>query len=172
MPSLPEKPFVAMAKSRSQPSSWELETRSFIGQVGHVIALSSRSGGRGMSSKLVTDAAPWRMEVPMQSEPVSPPPRTTTCLPVARICAGHLVARLALVLLREEVHGEVDAVEVAPGDVEVARVLAAAGEDDGLEVLEEAARVAADADVDAGAGRPRPRRASARRAGRCGASPS
>ena len=38
-----------------------------------------------MISKLVTDTAPWRIEVPMQSEPVSPPPITTTFLPVARI---------------------------------------------------------------------------------------
>ena len=40
-----------------------------------------------MISKLVTDSAPWRIEVPMQSEPVSPPPMTTTCLPPARIGA-------------------------------------------------------------------------------------
>ena len=45
----------------------------------------SCSGGCGMISKLVTDTAPWRIEVPMQSEPVSPPPITTTFLPVARI---------------------------------------------------------------------------------------
>ena len=42
------------------------------------------SGGCGMISSWVTEAAPWRFEVPMQSEPVSPPPITTTCLPLAR----------------------------------------------------------------------------------------
>ena len=34
----------------------------------------------------IKGAAPWRFDVPTQSEPVSPPPITTTCLPVARIC--------------------------------------------------------------------------------------
>src|SRR3546814_9865532 len=38
-----------------------------------------------MISSWVTDAAPWRFEVPTQSDPVSPPPITTTCLPVAVI---------------------------------------------------------------------------------------
>ena len=64
-------------------------------------------GGAGMISKLVTESAPWRIEVPMQSEPVSPPPSTTTCLPVARM--GRAVVALpahAAVLLRQEVHGE------------------------------------------------------------------
>ena len=42
------------------------------------------SGGCGMISSWVTEAAPWRFEVPTQSEPVSPPPITTTCLPLAR----------------------------------------------------------------------------------------
>ena len=40
------------------------------------------SGGCGMISSWVIEAAPWRSEVPMQSEPVSPPPITTTCLPL------------------------------------------------------------------------------------------
>ena len=73
------------AKSRSAPSSWLDEVRSFSGQFGQVSILFSCSGGAGRISKLVTDSAPWRIEVPMQSEPVSPPPMTTTCLPSARI---------------------------------------------------------------------------------------
>ena len=36
-----------------------------------------------MISSCVIEAAPWRFEVPMQSEPVSPPPMTMTCLPLA-----------------------------------------------------------------------------------------
>ena len=48
-------------------------------------ALSSFSGGFGMISSCTTDFAPCRNDVPMQSEPVSPPPITTTRLPVARI---------------------------------------------------------------------------------------
>jgi hypothetical protein len=47
--------------------------------------LFSLVGGWGMISSCVTDAAPWRFDVPMQSEPVSPPPMTTTCLPFAVI---------------------------------------------------------------------------------------
>ncbi len=38
-----------------------------------------------MISSCVIDAAPWRVEVPRQSAPVSPPPMMTTFLPVARI---------------------------------------------------------------------------------------
>ncbi len=57
-------------------------------------ALFSCSGGIGMISSWVTESAPWRIEVPMQSEPVSPPPITTTCLPSARI--GSVVERRLL----------------------------------------------------------------------------
>ncbi len=50
-----------------------------------------------MISIWVTESAPWRFDVPMQSEPVSPPPTTTTCLPCARIgltfCSGSPVTR-------------------------------------------------------------------------------
>ena len=73
------------AKSRSTPSSCEDEVLSFIGQSGQVSSLFSLSGGRWRISIWVTEAAPWRLEVPMQSEPVSPPPMTTTCLSPARI---------------------------------------------------------------------------------------
>ena len=50
----------------------------------------------------------------MQSEPVSPPPITTTCLPVAlRLTSvGNDIARDALVLLRQEFHGEVHALRI------------------------------------------------------------
>ncbi len=37
-----------------------------------------------MTSNWVTLTAPWRVLVPTQSLPVSPPPITTTCLPSAR----------------------------------------------------------------------------------------
>ena len=87
-PFSPENFVVITAKSRSTPSSWLDEVRSFIGHCGQVSGLFSFSGGCGMISKLVTDSAPWRIEVPMQSEPVSPPPITTTCLSVARIGAA------------------------------------------------------------------------------------
>ena len=80
---------VLTAKSRSAPSSWLDEVRILSGHSGQVSSLFSFSGGFGMISSCVTDSAPWRTEVPMQSEPVSPPPMTTTCLPLARI--GSLV---------------------------------------------------------------------------------
>ncbi len=57
-----------------------------------------------MISIWVTDRRPCRLEVPMQSEPVSPPPMTTTCLPPARIgltllsgssrCGGSAAAKI------------------------------------------------------------------------------
>ena len=92
------------------------------GQSGQTSALFSRSGGFGMISSCVTEAAPWRAEVPMQSDPVSPPPITTTCLPLALIVPPGAACRLAvagaaLVLLRQEIHGEMDAVQLAPGDI-------------------------------------------------------
>ena len=46
---------VSTAKSRSAPSSWLDEVRSFSGTVGQVSGLFSCSGGCGMISKLVTD---------------------------------------------------------------------------------------------------------------------
>ena len=116
---------VPTEKSRSAPSSWLDEVRSFSGQSGQVSSLFSFSGGCGMISNLVTDSAPWRIEVPMQSEPVSPPPITTTCLPPARIGSAPAprLAADAAVLLRQEVHREMDAVELAAGDRQVARLL-------------------------------------------------
>lgn len=88
LPFLPMNSLVATAKSRSQPSSCEDEVRSLVGQYGHTSGLFSCSGGIGISSNWVTLAAPWRFEVPTQSEPVSPPPITTTCLPLAEIGLG------------------------------------------------------------------------------------
>src|SRR4030067_2487605 len=83
LPSLPERLLVATAQSRVQPSSCELEVRSLFGQCGQVSGLFSLFGGLGHSSNWVTEAAPWRIDVPTQSEPVSPPPITMTCLPLA-----------------------------------------------------------------------------------------
>ena len=93
---------VATLKSRIAPSSWLDEVRSLSGQWGQVSALFSFSGGVGMISSWVTETAPWRKAVPMQSEPVSPPPITTTCLPLARIGLdiAQGLARNAPVLLR------------------------------------------------------------------------
>ena len=75
-----------MANSRAQPSSWLELVRSLVGQYGQVSGLFSCSGGIGITSNCVTLAAPWRLLVPTQSLPVSPPPITITCLPAAEIC--------------------------------------------------------------------------------------
>ena len=77
---------VATLHSRPQPSSCDDEVRSFSGQPGQVAGLSSASGGRGINSNCSTCRAPWRLLVPTQSEPVSPPPMTTTFFPPAKIC--------------------------------------------------------------------------------------
>ena len=78
----------------------------------------------------------------------------------------------AAVLLRQEIHGEMDAVELAAGDRQVARLLGAAGERDGVVLRFEVgdAHVAADmhAVVEGHAFGFHLRR----RGGRCGASPS
>ena len=93
----------------------------------------SCSGGIGMSSNWVTLFAPWRLLVPTQSLPVSPPPMTTTCLPSARIWLGDLVAGVDLVLLRQELHREMHARQIAAGHRQVARLLGAAGQHDRVE---------------------------------------
>ena len=79
----------------------------------------------------------------MQSEPVSPPPITTTCLPPARM-SGDAVERLAgdaAVLLRQEIHREVNAVEFAAGDRQVARGFGAAGQRHRVILPEQFARI-------------------------------
>ena len=109
-----------------------------VGQSGQTIALFSLTGGLGMISIWVIEAAPWRAEVPMQSDPVSPPPITTTCLPLALIAAigrrhGFVVAGVTLVLLRQEIHRVVDAVQITAGDIQVARPFRPAGQHHGVD---------------------------------------
>mmetsp|Transcript_5348 Transcript_5348/g.17312 ORF Transcript_5348/g.17312 Transcript_5348/m.17312 type:complete len:337 (-) Transcript_5348:5050-6060(-) len=53
------------------------------GHCGQGLSEARPGGGLGSSSKLTTEVAPWRMAVPMQSLPVSPPPMTITFLPRA-----------------------------------------------------------------------------------------
>jgi hypothetical protein len=83
LPFSPTNSFVATDQSRLAPSSCEDEVRRRVGQYGQT-GLRSTSGGMGKSSNCVTDFAPWRFEVPTQSEPVSPPPMMTTFLPLAQ----------------------------------------------------------------------------------------
>ncbi len=56
---------------------------------------------------------PWRKEVPTQSVPVSPPPRTTTSLPAAEMqAAGVAGVEEATRVRGQEFHGEMDALEI------------------------------------------------------------
>ncbi len=111
--------------------------RSFSGQSGQVSALSSCSGGIGMISSWVIESAPWRLEVPMQSEPVSPPPMTTTCLPLAVMVplgaatSSASPAPRLFCWVRNSMAKWTPA-ELAAGDRQVARVLGAAGQHHGV----------------------------------------
>ena len=142
LPPLPSKRLVVTAKSRLAPSACDDDVRIFSGQFGQDSALFSFSGGAGMISSCVTLLAPWRIEVPMQSLPVSPPPMTTTCLALGEIfrAKAERFAGDAAVLLRQEVHGEMDAAQIAAGHREIARLLGAAGQQHGvvfgLEILD------------------------------------
>jgi len=96
-------------------------------------------GGLGNSSKLVTDFAPCRIEVPMQSFPVSPPPMTMTSLPLALMYPPSASSEsskdfvfswdamregtetLNICSYLEELHGEVDAVDFTVGNLQIAR---------------------------------------------------
>src|SRR5690554_6769193 len=67
----------------SAPSSWEEEVLSVMGHSGHGFNCVLCWGGLDNNSSCITEAAPCRLEVPIQSLPVSPPPITSTCLPFA-----------------------------------------------------------------------------------------
>ena len=62
---------------------------------------------------------------------------------------GDAIAFADLVLLRQELHREVDAFQLAAGDVEIARLLGAAGQQDGVELAAQVVdrHVAADVGV-------------------------
>ena len=110
----------------------------------------------------------------MQSEPVSPPPMTTTFFARGKDrldVALRLVAD-APVLLRQKIHREMDALELAPGDRQVARLLAAAGEHHRVMLFEQFVGRDIHADMRVVVERARLRPASARRGDRRGFSPS
>src|SRR5690606_41251083 len=72
-----------MLQMRTTPSTREELVLMVKGQNGQGFSSFLNIGGIGMISKLVTDFAPCLLEVPTQSEPVSPPPITMTFLPWA-----------------------------------------------------------------------------------------
>ncbi len=130
---------VETAQSRSAPSSCELDVRRTSGHSGHGLAGRRTSAGLGISSTWVTLTAPCRRDVPTQSEPVSPPPMTTTRLPFGEDRAGRtdVVAGHTTVLLNEEIHREVNALEFAAGNRKVARNPRTHRQHHGVEVAQE-----------------------------------
>ena len=78
------------------------------------------------------------MEVPTQSVPVSPPPMTMTSLPSAEMGAPFLAAiEQALGVGLEKFHGEMNALEAAAFDGQIARLGGAGAEDDGIKLAQE-----------------------------------
>ena len=84
------QPHIVMGMIRSGRGNWwindtlgrldRLQTPNTSGHCGQGL-LSIRSGD--INSNLVTDLQRWRMDVPIQSVPVSPPPMTITSFPAA-----------------------------------------------------------------------------------------
>ena len=152
----PSARLVITAKSRTAPSSWLDELRIFSGQSGQVSALFSRTGGCGMTSSWVTDAAPWRFEVPTQSEPVSPPPITTTCLSLALSVPLGAARDSSSPALRLFCCVRKSMAKWMPGELaarhrQVARELRAARQGDGVIAFEQRLDRDDGADFDAGA---------------------
>jgi hypothetical protein len=74
------------------------------------------------------------LEVPTQSEPVSPPPMTMTCLPLTLI--GLALSLLDFLVLRnQEFQRGVDALQLAARNRQIARHFGTGGEDHGIEIL-------------------------------------
>ena len=67
------------------PSKWLLEVRFLYSHIGHGVDGERSAGGSGIISICVTLFAPWRIAVPRQSLPVSPPPIMRTFLSFAEI---------------------------------------------------------------------------------------
>ena len=67
-----------------------------------------------MISYWSTFFAPWRMAVPTQSEPVSPPPTTRTTLSLALMILVLTISPDEAVGKGQEVHGVLDAAQLAP----------------------------------------------------------
>ena len=100
------------------------------------------SGGWASSSKLTRLLQPWRIDVPMQSVPVSPPPMTITSLSLALMKSPsvELAVEQALGVGGQELHGEMDALQLAAGDRQVARLGRAGGEQHGVVLVAQLAR--------------------------------
>ena len=139
-PSRPEKCVVSTENSRSAPSSWLDEVRSFSGQFGQVRSLSS------FSRRLRHD-----LELRHRDRALAEGRADAVGAGVAaadhhdvfavgedRLAAVLLLAGDAAVLLRQVIHGEMDAAQVAAFDRQVAALLGAAGQHDRVVLVERA----------------------------------
>lgn len=82
-PRAPPKDLATTPHMRVPPSRCELEVRFLYSHMGHGVDGCLPSGGSGIISICTTLFAPWRIAVPTQSLPVSPPPMTRTFFPFA-----------------------------------------------------------------------------------------
>ena len=107
------------------PSAWLDEVRIFSGQFGQVRPLFSCSGGAGMISSWVTDlrALPERGADAVRAGVAAADHDDMLAAGENVRDAAERLAGDAAVLLRQEIHREVNAVEVAAGDRQVARRL-------------------------------------------------
>ncbi len=88
-----------------------------------------------MISICVRVLQPWRIEVPTQSVPVSPPPNTMHVLALRGDGRGiRRVLEHRLRAHRQEIHGEVHALEIAAFDGQIARHGGAGADHGGVEV--------------------------------------
>src|SRR5450759_4938782 len=83
--SVPRNLTVARFQYLSHPSSWEVDVFSIFPKYGQGLLSDLLSGGFGIISIWVILTAFCRVDVPTQSEPVSPPPITRTFFPSALI---------------------------------------------------------------------------------------
>ncbi len=111
-----EDALAALLVRRATPGRcWATPATDCRRRARRAVAAAARTGAPSV--------APWRCTVPRQSAPVSPPPMITTCLPSARDerVGADRVAFAPAVLLRQELHREVDARELASRHLQVAR---------------------------------------------------
>ena len=78
---------------------------------------------------------PWRLEVPTQSEPVSPPPITTTFLPVTLIWSFSLSPAFALFWRNQEFQRVVNAFQLTARNRQITRHFGAGGDQHSIEIL-------------------------------------
>src|ERR1700681_2845701 len=98
-PFSPTASLVVTDQSRATPSSCACEERNLFGQSGHTMPLFSRSGGFGMISICVIAAANHHDMPVLRGNPIVPGRCRLT------------IAGAALVLLHQEIHREMDAVQ-------------------------------------------------------------